>query len=106
MERPHILVADDELVVPDFTCHVLEAAGYIVFTAANGDEAFRSPAPSRRPSICWWPTSSCRSSAELPCASGFLQEHPAIRVLLVSGAVNQPLEGVEFLQKPFQAETC
>jgi hypothetical protein len=34
-----------------------------------------------------------------------LQERPAIKVLLVSGTVDQPIQRVEFLRNPFQAET-
>jgi CheY-like chemotaxis protein len=33
-----------------------------------------------------------------------LRERPAMKVLLVSGTVEQPPEGVEFLRKPFRAE--
>jgi CheY-like chemotaxis protein len=105
MEKPHILVADDEPMVRDFVCHILEAAGYIVLTAADGEEALLV---SRA-----FPTTIHLLVADvfMPKLGGvalrerILQERPAIKVLLVSGAVNQPLEGMEFLRKPFRAET-
>jgi DNA-binding NtrC family response regulator len=105
MEVPHILVADDEPVVRDFIRHTLEAAGYIVLTAANGEEALQV---SRA-----FPTTIHLLVADvlMPKLGGvalrerILLERPAIKVLLVSGAVNQPLQGMEFLQKPFQADT-
>jgi two-component system, cell cycle sensor histidine kinase and response regulator CckA len=105
METSHILVVDDEELLRDFMRDSLETAGYVVLTATNGEEALQL---SRA-----FPTTIhlMVSDVIMPKLGGvalrerILQERPAIKVLLVSGTVEQPLQGVEFLRKPFQAET-
>jgi CheY-like chemotaxis protein len=108
MEKPVILVADDEASVLDFIRSVLETAGYTVLTAADGEQALQV---SRT-----FPTTIhlLVSDVFMPKLGGMalreqiLRERPAMKVLLLSGAAEQLPEGVEFLRKPFQAEilTC
>ena len=104
MEKPVILVADDEAPVRDLIRRILETAGYAVLTAADGEQALHV---SRT-----FPTTIhlLLSDVVMPKLGGvelreqILLEHPGMKVLLMSGTVEPP-EGVEFLRKPFQAET-
>jgi hypothetical protein len=56
-----------------------------------------------------WPYNRAVSDVLMPKLGGIelceqiLRERPAMKVLLVSGTVEQPPEGVEFLRKPFRA---
>jgi two-component system, cell cycle sensor histidine kinase and response regulator CckA len=105
MEKPVILVADDEVPVRDFIRYILETAGYAVLTAADGEQALHV---SRT-----FPTTIhlLVSDVLMPKLGGvalreqILRERPAMKVLLMSGTIEHPVEGVEFLRKPFQAET-
>ena len=104
MEKPVILVVDDEDPVREFVRYILETEGYAVLTAADGEQALQV---SRT-----FPTTIhlLLSDVLMPNLGGMelreqiLRERPAIKVLLLSGTVEPP-EGVEFLRKPFQAET-
>jgi CheY-like chemotaxis protein len=104
MEKPVILVAEDEALVRDFIRDLLETAGYAVLTAADGEQALEV---SRN-----FPMTIhlLLSDVVMPKLGGMalreriLQERPAIKVLLLSGTVEQPPDGVELLRKPFQAE--
>jgi two-component system, cell cycle sensor histidine kinase and response regulator CckA len=104
MEKPVILVVDDEAQVRDFIRYILETDGYAVLTAADGEQAlhvFRT-----------FPTTIhlLLSDVLMPKLGGIdlreqiLRERPGMKVLLLSGTVEEPPEGVEFLRKPFQAE--
>ena len=105
MEKPVILVVDDEDPVRDFIRYILETAGYAVLTAADGERALQV---SRT-----FPTTIhlLLSDVLTPKLGGvalraqILRERPGMKVLLLSGTVAQPPDGVEFLRKPFQAET-
>jgi two-component system, cell cycle sensor histidine kinase and response regulator CckA len=104
MEKPVILVVEDEARVLDLIRDILETAGYAVLTAANGEQALQV---SRT-----FPTTIhlLVSDVLMPKLGGIelceqiLRERPAIKVLLVSGTVEQPPEGVELLRKPFRAK--
>ena len=95
---------DDEGAVREFIRYILETEGYAVLTAADGEQALQV---SRT-----FPTTIhlLLSDVLMPKLGGMalreqiLRERPAIKVLLLSGTVEPP-EGVEFLHKPFQAET-
>ena len=104
MDKPVILVADDETPVRELVRHILETAGYAVLTAGDGEQALQV---SRT-----FPTTIdlLLSDVFMPRLGGMalreqmLRERPAMKVLLLSGAVQQPPEGVKFLRKPFRAE--
>ena len=104
MDKPVILVADDETPVRELVRHILETAGYAVLTAADGEQALQV---SRT-----FPTTIhlLLSDVLMPKLGGMalceqlLRERPAMNVLLLSGTVEQPREGVAFLRKPFRAE--
>ena len=104
MEKPVILVADDDACVLGFIRNILEAAGYAVLTAGDGQEALQV---SRA-----FPTTIhlLLSDLFMPKLNGMalreqiLRERPAMKVLLLSGSVEEFPEGVEFLRKPFQPE--
>ena len=105
MDKPVILVADDETPVRELVRHILETAGYAVLTAADGEQALQV---SRT-----FPTTIhlLVSDVLMPKLGGMelceqiLRERPALKVLLMSGTVvEQPREGVAFLRKPFRAE--
>jgi len=104
MEKTVILVADDDGHVRDLIRQVLETDGYAVLTAADGEQALQV---SRA-----FPTTIhlLLSDVLMPKLGGMalceqiLLERPAMNVLLLSGTVEQPREGVAFLRKPFRAE--
>ena len=103
MEKPVILVVDDEDPVRDFIRYILENSGYAVLTAVDGERALQV---SRT-----FPTTIhlLLSDVNMPKLGGMalreqiLRERPGVKVLLLSGTVEPP-DGVEFLPKPFQAE--
>jgi CheY-like chemotaxis protein len=104
IEKPVILVVEDEDRIRDLIRDMLETAGYAVLTAADGKQALQV---SRT-----FPTTIhlLVSDVLMPKLGGIelceqiLRERPAMKVLLLSGTVEQPPEGVEFLRKPFRAE--
>ena len=104
MEKTVILVADDDGHVRDLIRQVLETDGYAVLTAADGEQALQV---SRT-----FPTTIhlLLSDVLMPKLGGMalceqlLRERPAMNVLLLSGTVEQPREGVPFLRKPFRVE--
>ena len=104
MEKPVILVVDDEAPIRDFICYILETAGYVVLTAADGEQALQVSRAFPTP------IHLLLSDVDMPRLDGMslreqiLRERPAMKVLLLSGRVEEPPEGVEFLRKPCQAE--
>jgi CheY-like chemotaxis protein len=104
MEKPVILVAEDDSHVRDLIRQILETEGYDVLMAADGEQALQV---SRT-----FPTTIhlLLSDVLMPKLDGMalceqiLRERPAMNVLLLSGTVDQPREGVAFLRKPFRAE--
>jgi DNA-binding response OmpR family regulator len=103
MEKPVILVVDDEDPVRDFIRYILETAGYAVLTAADGERALQM---SRT-----FPTTIhlLLTDVLMPRLDGMalreqiLRERPGVKVLMLSGTAEPP-DGVEFVRKPFQAE--
>ena len=101
MDKPVILVADDETPVRELVRHILETAGYAVLTAADGEQALQV---SRTFSST---IHLLLSDVLMPKLGGMalreqiLRERPGMKVLLLSGTVEEPPEGVEFLRKPF-----
>jgi two-component system, cell cycle sensor histidine kinase and response regulator CckA len=99
-----ILVADDDQPVRDFIAQTLEGCGHCVLTAADGEQALDI---SRRfPGIIHL----LISDVMMPRLDGLslrqkiLLERPAVKVLLISGTLEQGIESVPFLKKPFQVE--
>ena len=104
MEKPVILVAEDDGHVRDLIRQILETEGYAVLTAADGEQALQ---------VSRTFTTTIHllvSDVLMPKLGGMalreqiLRERPGMKVLLLSGTVEEPPEGVEFLRKPFQAE--
>ena len=104
MDKPVILGADDETPVRELVRHILETAGYAVLTAADGEQSLQVSRtfPSTIHLLL--------SDVLMPKLGGMalreqiLRERPGIKVLLLSGTVEEPPEGVKFLRKPFRAE--
>jgi two-component system cell cycle sensor histidine kinase/response regulator CckA len=101
--QPVVLVAEDEVTVQNVARIVLEKAGYFVLTASDGEEALTI---SRR-----FPATidALVSDIKMPRLDGLglraqiVAERPAIRVLLMSGQMDDPhVGGVAFLHKPFR----
>src|SRR5580658_3397899 len=103
-DQPVILVADDETIVCNVVRIGLEAAGFFVLTASDGEQALLL---SRK-----FPGAihGLVSDVKMPNLDGLalreqiLRERPGIKVLLMSGHVEEPLAGVPLLQKPFKLE--
>src|SRR5581483_5051002 len=100
-----VLVAEDEVIVRNLLRIGLEAAGFFVLAAADGDEALQL---SRK-----FPGTihGLVSDIVMPNLDGIrlreqiLRERPAVKVLLISGTgAGSPLAGVPFLAKPFRIE--
>jgi two-component system cell cycle sensor histidine kinase/response regulator CckA len=96
-----VLVADDEVVVRDFARIVLEAEGYFVLTAGDGEQALSI---SRQ---YVGTIHALLSDVDMPDLDGLelrrqlLMERPEIRVLLMSGRSQNPGADIPFLTKPF-----
>jgi PAS domain S-box-containing protein len=103
-----VLLVEDEDAVRRLSRRVLEAAGYTVVEARDGDEGLRIAKEYALPieilvTDLIMPRMSGRQLAELIAAS-----RPGIRVLLMSGYAEEEVSGrgpresgVAFLQKPF-----
>ena len=96
-----ILIAEDEVRVREFARNMLQADGYFVLTAGDGELAL---AISRQ-----FPGTIhiLLSDVKMPNLDGLglrriiLEERPGIRVLLMSGYVENLAEDIAFLAKPF-----
>jgi CheY-like chemotaxis protein len=100
--REVILVVDDEPVVRNIVRALLQAEGYFVLAACDGKEALelsRSFSGTIHALV---------SDIQMPHLTGvelretILRERPDIKVLLISGQMDSPLDGIPFLAKPFQ----
>jgi CheY-like chemotaxis protein len=98
-----ILVADDEVLIRSLIRQGLEAAGYFVLTASDGEQAMDL---SRK-----FPSSihALITDVIMPKLDGIalrrqiLGERPEIRVLLMSGQTAQEIpQAAPFLRKPFR----
>jgi len=99
-----VLVADDEEFICQLARVALEAAGFLVLTAKDGEEALKL---SRSfPGIIH----VLVSDIVMPKVNGLalreqiLRERPRIQVLLMSGQTEQRIEDAAFLPKPFKLE--
>ena len=97
-----ILVVDDEVMIRNVAHITLEADGYFILAAHDGEEALHI---SRK-----FPGTihAVLSDVMMPKMDGLqlreriLKERPGIKVLLMSGYVDaSPLSNVPFLAKPF-----
>jgi CheY-like chemotaxis protein len=98
-----VLVADDEPKLLELLSSTLKRDGFTVIQAANGQDALRA-ARSYKGAIDLLVT-----DVEMPSLDGFdLQERlrmerPQIKLLVISGALDENITGVDFpiLKKPF-----
>src|SRR4051812_37069596 len=95
-----ILVADDEVAVRNLVRIMLQAEGFFILAAANGEEALEI---SRKYHGI---IHALISNVKMPEMDGLelreriLTERPGIKVLLMSGEIECPVEGIPFLRKP------
>jgi DNA-binding NtrC family response regulator len=96
-----ILVAEDDVLVRNVARIVLESQGYFILTSDNGEEALWI---SRQ-----YPGTihALLSDVKMPKVDGLelrqtiMRERPGIKVLLMSGQIEQLPEQIPFLRKPF-----
>ncbi len=103
-----ILVADDEVMIRNLVTILLQARGYVVLSAADGQEGLEL---SRK-----YPGTIdlVITDAEMPRLNGMnlcahlLEERPGIKVLVMSGAdmseIVRQNANLPFLPKPFDGE--
>jgi two-component system, cell cycle sensor histidine kinase and response regulator CckA len=106
--QPVILVAEDEVLVRNFLCLLLQREGYQVLAAGDGVEALEV-ARAHNGTIHMLLTDMVMPGMDgMALAERILRERPGIRVLLVSGTLSS--DGQEqnlqlpFLKKPFIAQ--
>jgi DNA-binding NtrC family response regulator len=96
-----VLIADDE----DLICHLaraaLEAAGFFVLTASDGEQALRLSRSFHGTIHILVSDIVMPKMNGLALREQILRERPAIQVLLMSGQTDQPVENAAFLPKPF-----
>jgi PAS domain S-box-containing protein len=103
-----VLVVEDDAMVRDLTCRILEMNGYTVIPASGGDDAI-AQAVSREERIHLMVT-----DVVMPGMSGrdlarrMIEHRPDVKVLYVSGYTNDAVvhhgilePNIAFLQKPF-----
>ena len=96
-----ILLADDEVLIRNVARKVLQSAGYFVLPANDGEEALNISRqyPGKIDVLL--------SDVNMPNLDGLelreqiLFERPGTKVLLMSGQVESPADGIPFLRKPF-----
>ena len=103
-DQPVILVADDEGAICEIVRTALEAAGFFVLTAADGEQALQLSHKFRGTIHVVVSDVMMPKLDGLSLSKQLLMERPGIKVLLMSGMVNQPFESAAFLSKPFQVE--
>jgi two-component system cell cycle sensor histidine kinase/response regulator CckA len=99
--RTVVLIAEDDVMVRNMACIALEDEGYFVLTAGDGEEALSM---SRQ-----FPGTihALLSDVKMPNLDGLelrktiLTERPEIRILLMSGYTERPVENIPVLLKPF-----
>ncbi len=103
-----VLVVEDNEMVRDLACRVLERQGYAVFAAATGDEALQ------RLDAHQGPLHLLLTDVVMPDMDGMAlservsRAHPEVKVLFMSGYTENVIahhgvlkEGIHFIQKPF-----
>jgi len=105
-----ILVVEDDSGVRRFASRVLEAAGYRVLTAADGNTAMEASAHGAVELLLTDVVMPVMSGREV--ASRLAATQPRIRVLFMSGHTDKGIvrdgvlePGIDFLAKPFTAES-
>lgn len=103
-DQQTILVVDDDVLICNIARIALESDGYFVIVAGNGEEALQL---SRiYPGVIH----ALVTDVQMPKLDGIalyrqvILERPSIKVMLISGFVKRPLEGVPFLPKPFRVD--
>ena len=102
LDRPVILVVDDEALLVTIARTMFERDGYFVLTARDGEEALEISRAFPRP------IDALVADVKMPGIGGIelrrqiLRERPGTKVLLMSAFVDQaPIKGCPFLRKPF-----
>ena len=103
-DQPVVLVADDEVTVCNVVRISLEAAGFFVLQANDGQQALKLSREFPDPIHLLVSDVMMPHLDGLALRDQILRERPAIKVLLMSGEVPQPIPGGEFLPKPFRIE--
>jgi CheY-like chemotaxis protein len=99
--RPVILVADDEVAIRNIARFTLEEAGYFVLTAGDGEQALNLSRDFQGSIHVLVSDMAMPKLDGIALREQILRERPAVKVLLMSGSTDRPLEGVAFLPKPF-----
>jgi len=110
--EPHqfvILVADDEVIIRNLVTILMQLEGYLVLTAADGQEALElSRTYSGKIDLVMTDMEMPRLNGSDLCAH-LLEERPGIKVLVMSGTDIAEIVGanihMQFLPKPFDGET-
>jgi CheY-like chemotaxis protein len=103
-DQPVVLIAEDEPIVRNMLRIALESLGYFLLVAVDGEEALLI---SR---TFGGAIHALVSDVKMPRMDGvalrehIIRERPTIKILFVSGQVDQPIQGVPFLSKPFKLE--
>lgn len=108
-----ILVVEDEPALRELVVRILKDRGYQVFSASNGEEALRISREHPEKKIDLLLTDVVMPSMSGKQLSDRLKEViPHLKTLFISGYTNNAIvhhgvliEGVEFLQKPFNPDT-
>lgn len=104
--RPVVLLVEDQIGVRELACRGLAAAGFVVLTACDGQDALERLAASPRPPDVLITDVMMPRLNGRELARRVRESHPAVRVLFVSGY--SPDEwvpvGEAFLSKPFAME--
>jgi len=98
---PTILVAENDASVRKLVAEVLREQGYRVLSASSGDEATAVAGRSEQPIDLLVTDIVMTGMGGADLWAWMKAEHPAMRVLFISGFMSrEPLEGA-FLKKPF-----
>ena len=105
--QPVVLVAEDEVLVRNFVCLLLQREGYHVLAAADGREAIQlSRAYTGNIQLLLTDVMMPHMNG-LALADQLIDERPGVRVLVMSGKLsNESPEWnirLPFLRKPFEA---
>jgi len=104
-----LLLVDDEPAIRDLVARILTHRGYLVVTAATGNEALRLLRSNTEPFDLLITDHSMPGISGLELASRARRESPAIRVLITSALPTADLApevstaALRFLQKPYAA---
>jgi DNA-binding response OmpR family regulator len=96
-----VLIAEDEPRVSEFARNVLQADGYFVLSARDGQEALSASRQYPGTIHALLADLSTPGLDGLELRRKILMERPQIRVLLMSGAFQNPGDDIPFLAKPF-----